>query len=183
MRRDQVVNWPILLLILAILADVRRASAQSPRPRSDPSVPPVRTGGRPGAPWVAARRDVLHRVGVPDWAQDAVLAHWARETGLGRAEWNYNPGNIRAIGWRGPRVWLRGRDGTLDYRAYASIEEGARDYWRLLNTPRYRGALDLLRAGRPVDWYAAILRAGYSAQSDQALREFAALLRRITNVR
>lgn len=168
----------IVLLLLLTLAGQPGQPGHSPR-----AVERRNTGGGGGDAWIRARRRVLADIGVPEWARDAILAHWARETGLGRAEWNYNPGNIRAIGWGGARVWLRGRDGTLDYRAYASIEEGARDYWRLMNTPRYRGALDLLRAGRPVDWYAAILRAGYSAQSDQALREFAALLRRITNVR
>lgn len=167
---------PVLLLLLLLGGRRTAAAAQ----QSGVAVPRQNTGGGGGSAWVRARFDVLRRIGVPRWARRAVVAHWARETGWGRFEWNNNPGNIRAIGWPGPRVWLTGRDGALDYRAYPSIDAGARDYWRLVSqTRRYAPALEHLRRGRPVEWYDALLRAGYSAHTPQAIDEFRRIYARL----
>lgn len=173
------MNWAVPVLLLAFLMLRGRPSSDRSAPWTE--VPRRNTGQGGGAAWVAARRDALGRVGVPEWAHRAILAHWARETGWGRYEWNYNPGNIRAFPgvWRGDVMLLTGRDGTLPYRSYRSIDEGARDYWRLINTPRYRSVLEHLRAGRPVEWYRGLLRAGYSPLTDQAIAEFQRILARL----
>lgn len=162
--------WAILIpIIFAALSSSRPAQAQGWR-----VVPRVATGSRDRRAWLDARRQVLARVGVPAWAHRAILAHWARETGYGRWEWNNNPGNIRAFSgaWHGDVVWLRGRDGLLPYRSYPSADAGARDYWRLLGASRYRSAMDALRQGDVVGWYDRLLRSGYSRWSQQAVDEF-----------
>lgn len=168
---------PIVFLLL-LLSARRPASAQSWL------VVPRRSTGGPPAQWILERRAALERAGVPDWAQRAILAHWARETGWGRAEWNWNVGNIRAFpgAWRGQVVWLTGRDGRLPYRAYRTLEEGVTDYVRLITRGRYRRAWDDFAQHRdPVRWYRDILAAGYSPLTDQAVREFSRIYERLPN--
>lgn len=170
---------PVLLLLALLGAGTAGGSAQS---STGWRVIPQRfTGDRDRRRWIASRREALARAGVPAWAHRAIIAHWARETGYGRFEWNHNPGNIRAFpgAYRGDVVYLRGRDGYLPYRAHRSIDDGVRDYWRLLNAPRYRGALEHLRRGDPVGWYRAILAAGYSPLTDRAIAEFQRILARL----
>lgn len=173
------ITIPAILLLILLAAKSQGQSMSLQHGLGPGAVPRRNTGGGGGAQWIAERRAALQRLGVPQWAHRAIIAHWARETGFGRAEWNWNPGNIRALGWSGPRVWLTGRDGTLDYRAYHDLDSGVRDYWRLLQSSRYRRALELLRAGDAVGWYDAILRAGYSRWSPAAVDEFRRILARI----
>jgi len=69
------------------------------------------------------------------------LGQWAQESGWGRAMAGNNPGNIKAGGsWTGATV--RQADGLL-YRAYPTMEEGARDQAALVrNSTRYRDVLN-----------------------------------------
>ena len=69
------------------------------------------------------------------------LGQWAQEGGWGKSTHGNNPGNIKAGGsWTGATI--RQADGLL-YRAYPTIEEGARDQAALIrNSARYRDVLN-----------------------------------------
>lgn len=96
------------------------------------------------------------------WVALALVAHWAHETGHGRAETDYALGNIRATSaWAGPVHYLQGSDdpdGLRPYRAYRSLAAGVDDSVRLATgidadgtfagSSRYRPALLKLLASR-----------------------------------
>ncbi len=170
-------------------------------------VPARRTGRAPGwdkdhetramqRAWVVTRhaalvRDLLGR-GVPferAWAMAiAIVAHYVRECGWGRAEWNYSVGNVR---------WTRGYpkahllDGGDDaeprpYRAFDTLAEGVADAVRLaMGGPKndahpngiYAPAwAHLLGGGDPVRWYDMLMRAGWHPWSQKGLDEFRNIL-------
>ncbi len=143
----------------------------------------VRTAPPTRAAWIITRGQALFNallrrglsfelacIAVP-----AILTHWIRETGA-TAEYNNNPGNIRAFG-NGARMLL----GGLDYRAFDSIDDGADAYLQVLER-RYRKPLHelLTRHVTPVGWYDATMRAGYHPWSPQALTEYQQIYSRLT---
>jgi hypothetical protein len=183
----------LALAALALLALLGDDQGERPRrePRPDPDGPqrePRRTGreglARTGPyGWALSRWRALRALLVADGMPDAVarrvaaavVAHWARETGNGRAEWGYNVGNIKAYQgqWDGP--WHRLSDG-LDYRAYDALDAGIRDTLRLLRSGRYRGAWSyLVDGGTDRGWYDRLMRAGWHPWSSRALTEYADL--------
>ena len=137
------------------------------------------TGGGDRREWVRTRHAAivaeLVRMGwafAAAWvAAISILAHYTRECGWGRAEYNYSLGNIRAFGWSGLFHVLSDH---LDYRAYPTLAEGVRGNLALASGGRYAGAWSILRAdpanGR--EWYAALMRAGWHPYSDAALRDY-----------
>jgi hypothetical protein len=149
-------------------------------------VPPRRTYPGTRAAWVQTRFAALvaaldRRALPPDLAcaaARAVLVHLIRETGWGRAEWNFAAGNIKCAGWAGDCHRLVHADGsTALYRAYASLAEGIEDYVRLLEGRRYRPAwVYLLTPPHDgVGWYDQLMRRGYHPWSTDALREYVAI--------
>lgn len=151
-------------------------------------VPAVRTGGTPGLPWARSRYAALllawRSRGLP-WPEArrlaaGVLPHLVRETGWGRAEWDYDPGNIKCAGYG---LCQRLPDGQT-YRAYLTLGGGVEAYVRLLEAPRYRGALAyLLATGDGRGWYERLVRAGYSTNTPAALvaasSDYASIARRL----
>jgi hypothetical protein len=142
------------------------------------------------ADWARSRGAVLMRLlmarGLPAAIAFAVmtvlLAHLWREVGGGRYEFDNNPGNIKASSsWRGDAAYRTNVvDGRQPYRAYASIADGLDAYLRHLENARYGTALAQLIADRDgVRWYAAVMRAGYHPFSEEALREWSSIHRRI----
>jgi hypothetical protein len=142
------------------------------------------------AEWARSRGGVLLRLliarGLPSAVAFAVttvpLAHLWREVGGGRYEFDNNPGNIKATSrWRGFAAYRTNVvDGRQPYRAYASITEGLDAYLRHLENARYGRALAELIAERDGErWYASVMRAGYHPFSDEALREWRSIHRRI----
>lgn len=128
----------------------------------------------------------LHRRGIEPEDATAIarafVDHWYSEVGpeRDRAEWNFNVGNIacagtpdldgQPFGWRGDCVVVR--SGT--YRAYPTLADGVSDYVRL-QVARYAAPLAFLwrNPEARTDWYARILRAGYSPYTDAKVRAFA----------
>lgn len=112
----------------------------------------------------------------------AVVAHWARETGWGLAEWRYNLGNIKAYAsWHGQRQQLP--DG-LWYRAFTSLDEGVANTVALLRAPLYAAAWARLVA-QPTDaagWYDALMRAGWHPWSQSALNDYRDVYARVCRV-
>lgn len=140
--------------------------------------------------WTRSRGAILLRLlvarGLPVAAAFAVmttlLAHLWREVGGGRYEFDNNPGNIKASSsWAGLAAYRTNvQDGRQLYRAYASIAEGLDAYLRHLENARYGAALAQLVADRDgARWYAAVMRAGYHPFSEEALREWRLIHRRI----
>lgn len=135
------------------------------------------------AQWVTSRAAALQAIGLPPRVAAALVAHYARETGWGRSEWNYALGNIR---WRGtgPAFLQQGSDDPVPrpYRAYDSLEDGVRGAVGLASSGRYAaGWQALMNGGREIDWYLRLMvpapgTAGWHPYSDNALDEYASVL-------
>lgn len=146
----------------------------------------------------AAAVAVLREMGIGAviaWAMAiALVAHWVREGGWGRNEWRFNVGNIRARGWDGETVLLKGGDDPepRPYRAYTSAEEGVRDAIRLASTgpttrarPQgiYRPAWEHLLASGGTDglgWYDRLMKAGWHPWSQDGLDEYRSIHRTVS---
>jgi hypothetical protein len=143
------------------------------------------TGGTDAHAWtrtrVAAAQQVLAAQGYDAATARrlavALVAQWARETGWGRAEFNYAVGNIKASNWQGD--YHRLSDGSY-YRAYPTLNEGVADAIRLHRSGRYREAWEYLVAhADPVGWYDRIMRAGYHPWSQEALSDMSSIAARV----
>jgi len=87
------------------------------------------------------------------------------ENANGRAIIQHNWGNIMAnlAWWRGP-FWLHPvpQEGQpLFFRAYATHDQGAAAWWRLMYRRQHRRALELAALGRPAEMVAALYASGY----------------------
>ncbi|MFI4978307.1 MAG: hypothetical protein ACHQC8_06525 [Solirubrobacterales bacterium] len=110
----------------------------------------------------------LDEAGVHDAAL-SVLAHWSLETGSGAAEYNFNVGNIRAVG---SQTWFAlgdynpktGGKGSYQFASYDSLQDGSDAYFHLLENSHYKAALDALVASpSDADWFRKLGQAGYYA--------------------
>lgn len=166
-------------------------SSSSSRAHSGATVERTReyTGPRPFPAWSALRFEqlflTLRDVGLPAieamHAARAVLALWITETGWQEStqagEQNFNPGNITGSS---PYGYFAIPGNSRHFRAYAEDVEGVADAVVVLSTGRYRAAWDaLVLGGDPVEWYGAILRAGYTGWSQGLVNQYASVLRRI----
>lgn len=91
----------------------------------------------------------------------SLVTHWSIETGAGAQEWNYNVGNIVAVGSQ-KYAMLRDVSGnTMPFRAFDYLQEGVEAYIALLAS-KYKAAASLL-ANDPEDpgWYIALGKAGW----------------------
>lgn len=181
---------PLVLGALALWLLSGRSSGSSSSGASSLAgaqlVPTRATGGTDPVAWTRSRYDALRsamaavddRNVYRDAAAAAIVAHWARETGWGRAEWNFNVGNIKAFNnWTG--LYQRLADGLL-YRAYPDIGSGIADTLTLLRSSRYRAAWDyLLSTGDGRGWYDRLMHAGWHPWSEAALTEFDSIRNRV----
>lgn len=106
---------------------------------------------------------------MPSESTSAILtAQWAHETGRGASMFNYNFGGIKGVGPSGTTVAQRTREGYGDterrivdnFRAYASVDEGAKDYVHLLLS-RYGSAMEAARRGDPSGFVRGLKERGY----------------------
>ena len=127
--------------------------------------------------WVESRFRALVDAGASERTAAALLAHYAIETANGRAEWNYNLGNVRW--YAAPQRWfpLRGSDdpaGGGAYLSLASLASGARAMVRQASIGGYRAAWARLNAGgSETEWYKDVMLAGWHPYSDRGLQEYA----------
>lgn len=138
------------------------------------------------AAWTRSRyQALLAVVGQPRLAA-ALLANAVLETGWGRSEKNYALGNARWTG-SGPAFYQQGSDDPVPrpYRAYDSLEQGARAYVEKATTGRYAaGWQRLSQGGSGAEWYSYLLVpadgvAGWHGYSDASLDTYASILRRV----
>jgi hypothetical protein len=114
--------------------------------------------------FVVFLRQALENIGLTHDQALLFIAHKARETGWGKAIWDYNFGNIKIGGNppRGPWFWLTDRLGFRDkYRAYDTAEDGIWDNVSLIkDSSRYKKSWSMLIAGDP-NWYGQLGLDGY----------------------
>lgn len=150
-------------------------------------VPATRTGGSgSGADrdaWIRSRHGALaaelERRGYP-WAQAwalamAPVAHWGDETGWGRSEYNYAPGNIRSVGQCARAHLIQGSDDPTPrpYCAFGSLDEGVARTLDLILAARYAPAWSyFVGSGDPVGWFERLLRAGWHPYSEASVQSF-----------
>ena len=115
---------------------------------------------------------------------DTLTAQASLETGRGGAMYNYNFGGIKGHSASGDTAdymtheVLGGQDVKIKqgFRAYASLDEGAEDYVKVLSK-RFGNALDVAQTGN-VDGFAhALKQAGYYTASETS---YAAALRSLS---
>ncbi len=116
----------------------------------------------------------------PSKEQIAILmSQNALETGHRKSMWNYNVGNLTTgPGWKGDYWegldWLyehfKGRSGLderrkksikLQYRAYPSLKDGAKDYLRMISSGRYSKAWQSIVHPNIEEYSKALKQAGY----------------------
>ena len=114
----------------------------------------------------------------------ALVSHYVRECGWGRAEWNWSLGNIRWTRGYALAHMLNGGDDSepRPYRAYASLAEGVEDAVKLASTgPKTRARpqgiyapswAKLTAGGDPFVWYDELVHAGWHPWSREAMDEF-----------
>lgn len=133
--------------------------------------------------WLRSRFDALRALGLTDRTAAALLSHYTRETGWGRSEHNFALGNIRwTQGVGGPAFYQQGSDDPTPrpYRAFGSLDDGARAAVALASSGRYAGAWSALQGGAPeTEWYARLMDAGWHPYSDASLDDYAGVLRSV----
>lgn len=123
-------------------------------------------------------KDALTRVTGEEPSHDCVAiltAQWAHETGRGASMYNYNFAGIKGTGPSGMAVAQRTKEGwgssektiTDNFRAYASAEEGATDYIKLL-ARRFPEALEAAQNGDAVGTVRALKDKGYFTGNEEA---------------
>lgn len=152
----------------------------------------VHTGNDPlptKSGWVLSRLAMVVRIlmaagmSAPNALKAAidVVSHWARETGWGRAEWNYNPGNVKSYSDAQERYFLIDSTGSHDYYvSYPNLYEGA--LWTLQKASHGRYADAWRLVGQGEDWYAALMRAGWHPYTERGLNEFRDVRRRVVDI-
>lgn len=101
-------------------------------------------------------------------AKAILTAQWAHETGHGASMFNYNFGGIKGVGPSGLSVAQRTREGygsgerqiVDQFRAYVDIDEGAKDYVKLL-TARYGEAMTAAKQGDAEGFVRGLKQRGY----------------------
>jgi hypothetical protein len=130
--------------------------------------------------WTQARYDAAHAYlskywgaaltedGIHDAALSAV-AHWALETGSGYAEYNFNVGNIHAVG---QQTWFGSGDSdtagkayTASFAAYPSLAAGVEAYFKLLEDGYPSCMTKLTTAPSSPDWFRCLGEHNYYAKT------------------
>lgn len=143
-----------------------------------PEVPLQLTGGTDRTAWTRSRYAAALAALPPDTfgrerAAADMTAQWALETGWGRAERNFNVGNVRAFSDVPPFYLYRG----LRWRAFASLSEAVAVTVALYQSARYADAWTRVGEGRP--WFDAVLRAGWTDWTPEGSDEFVAVRARV----
>lgn len=97
---------------------------------------------------------------------DLVLSQNALETGNRKSMWNFNVGNITTNGL-GQFDYIDDLVPHLKFRSYPNLEEGAKDYLKLLSSKNYSQAWQHILNPDPVQFSKALGRAGYYGDYDK----------------
>ena len=145
-----------LFVILAVFVGLAGASPSHDGTGGAGHRPTRATGG---SDWLNTRLAVASSVFGAREVALSVVAHWAIETAWGKAEHNYNVGNIRP--WNARQAFfVLGNVGK--FLAFDSVHEGVKAYASLLRAGRYSRCLALLRASpRSPAWFQCLADSGY----------------------
>lgn len=154
---------------------------------SEALVPAVKTPATPAEVY-AALRDASRLLLGAELPRDALLvllSQWGEETGRGASAWCWNLGNQKhvlgdgrsyyqvrcneIIG--GKEVWFDPPHPATSFRAYESLDAGARDYLLLLHS-RFAVAWPAVLAGSPLD-FARLLKSAHYFTADLVLYQSA----------
>ncbi len=113
----------------------------------------------------------------PPGSVGVLWAQWALETGRGQSMHGFNFGNIKGKGPGGRSTVLSTREGhgasehrvRARFRAYDSVDEGARDYVRTL-AEHYPGAIAAARRGNADGFVTALENGHYFTADPRAYR-------------
>ena len=151
--------WPFEVVALLWLLPRVRARVAYPTPPPNIQLGTKQNTGH-GKAYIPERLAALANAGISGDVADAILAHWALETGWGHGEWNFNVGNRMALKGE-PAIDLG--VGPRWFRAYESLAAGVADYLQLLRGPRFARAWEMLNAAPSSGaWIAELVRQGYA---------------------
>jgi hypothetical protein len=125
--------------------------------------------------------------------EDELSVAWAQvclETGKPPKPWNFNLGNLKytAASWSGDWTLIPvAPPEPAAQRSYATPEDGAQDYWALLDTPRFSSALQWFAVGDVANAAVRLGEAGWygpppgssQAQKNAAIAAYAATMVRL----
>ena len=123
------------------------------------------TGTKDAAAWTKSRfakavtvlEEAIPTLLDVDSVAEAVVAHWAIETGYGSAEYNFNVGNIKTF--KADVPFVTRKEGK--FRAFASLDDGIGAYAKAL-ADRYPDCVKmLLLSPEKADWYDCLHAKGY----------------------
>lgn len=149
----------------AAAAFAQKLSAQSTR-RVEATRTPISAAVAESA--IADAYSKLTGSALSDSGRAILTAQWAHETGHGASMFNFNFGGIKGVGPSGMTVAQRTREGfgsterqiVDNFRAYASVEEGAKDYVQLL-LARYGSAVSAAERGDAASFVQGLKQKGY----------------------
>ena len=164
MARDDVVALVVLFLLLSGKSKGKGGGALPVS--SGNQVPQVGTGG---SSWVSTRYaaafdavgKLLPQIDASDLHEIAVsvVALWALETAYGKAEWNYNVGNVMNVGSQ--PYFVNAGDGN-SYAAYPTLADAVDAWATLLRSSRYQNAaVQLIENPTSDAWVTLMGQAGY----------------------
>lgn len=165
----------IAVLILFALLTSEQQPSPSPRPRPPPpgvlgqAQPKARSFEGDAQAWAKSRYAILRtlleaqlkdRVDLDaDEIATSVVAAWAIETDWGADECNFNPGSVPAT--KGAFFTTIRYGEAVRLAAFATIDDGARAFARMLETTYRDAGIKLLADATAPDWYVALGAAGY----------------------
>ena len=167
---NSIANSTLGTVIQRPAATLPTAFAQSLARVGSRSVDAKRTRITPDEASAAIREAFAHVTGESPTAQTVALltAQWAHETAHGALMYNYNFGGIKGTGPTGLTVEQKTKEGwgrterpiTDHFRAYASAQDGANDYVKLL-TQHYPEAISSAKRGDANGFVRGLKQRGY----------------------
>jgi len=169
---------PFVALGFLFLAGKSKAGGSSVITSTGPKKTKTSTSDGDAKTWARKRYELAHNYFAKYWANAmdeeaarqaalSVLAHWSLETGSGAGEYNFNVGNVHAVGnepwYSSGDTSTKGNKYTASFAAFDTLEDGVRAYFDLLEK-RYESCLqELVAHPTEADWFKCLGKSGYYA--------------------
>jgi hypothetical protein len=174
-RKTEGAGVVALIVVAALVLGSRKSKAKGAVPMGLTGVKVDKVHSWVGSmkDWATSRFGAALNAVRAHWADDlddavardvalSMLTHWAIETGDGAGEFNWNVGNINAVGDQKYFLILDIDGTTHAERAFDSLTDGVNAYVQLLASPRYAPAAKKL-ASSPAepDWFVTLGKCGW----------------------